>query len=83
MKYIIAFLVEKIGAIALIVAGSLLMSAAVTKSIPDFVAESPAMLGIWAWTGPILASIIIVAGLSILLRNQLRVFVGRLVRGEI
>lgn len=83
MKYIIAFLVEKIGAIALIVAGSLLMSAAVTKSIPDFVTESPAMLGIWAWTGPILASIIIVAGLSILLRNQLRVFVGRLVRGEI
>lgn len=83
MKYIVAFLIEKIGAIALIMAGSLMMHAVATKAIPAFVLENLTLLAIWAWMGPAVAGIMITAGLYVLLRNQIRAFVRKLERGEI
>ena len=83
MKYIVAFLTERIGAIALVIAGSWLMSAVVTKSIPEIVTKNVGLLGIWAWMGPLVAGILITAGLYVLLRNQIRAFVRKLERGEI
>ena len=83
MKYIVAFLIEKTGGISLVVAGSWMMHAVVMKAIPAFVLENLTLLAIWAWMGPVIAGIMITAGLYVLLRNQIRAFVRKLERREI